>query len=103
MVYQSRGLNNTTRIETKLAAINVYPNPVVNKNVQMQFSTPLKGNFNVVITTAEGKTITANKLELSGEKNRNVQLNKSITPGAYLLRLVDANGKQVYNSTIVIQ
>lgn len=103
LVYQSRGLNNTTRIETKLAAINVYPNPVVNKNVQMQFSTPLKGNFNVVITTAEGKTITANKLELSGEKNRNIQLNKSITPGAYLLRLVDANGKQVYNSTIVIQ
>lgn len=103
LVYQSRGANNTSLVETKLSAINVYPNPVVNKNVQLQFSTPLKGNYNVVITSAEGKTITTNKLELTGERNRNVQLNKGITPGAYLLRLLDNNGKQVYNSTIVIK
>jgi hypothetical protein len=103
LVYQNRRTNNTLLVENKLSNINIFPNPVVNKNVQLQFNIPMKGSFNLVLTTVEGKTVTTNKVELVGERNKNIQLNKSITPGAYLLRMVDLNGKQVYNNTIIVQ
>lgn len=103
LVYQSRGTINNLVVENKFTSVQVFPNPVVNKNIQLQFNTPLKGNYSVVINTVEGKTIAINKVNLNNERNRNIQLNKSVAPGAYLLSLVDANGKQIFNNTIIVQ
>lgn len=104
LVYQSRvGQNINTISAIAENSVKVFPNPVTNKQVNLQFNQPLKGNYTATITDASGKMIQTNVLNLNGELNRNLKLDKMASKGIYLIRLVDESGKAVLNQKLMVQ
>jgi hypothetical protein len=104
LVYQSRGVNNTNVMAASVEnGVKIFPNPVTNKQVNLQFTQPLKGNFIVTITDVSGKQVQTTVLSLNGENNRSLNLNKAAGKGMYLIRLVDENGKSVMNQKLMVQ
>lgn len=104
LVYQSRGVNNnsvlTTRVEN---VVKVFPNPITNKQLNLQFTQPLQGNYTVAITDVSGKLVQTTSINLNGEGHRNLRLDKAAGKGLYMIRLVDENGKAVLNQKLVVQ
>ncbi len=104
LVYQSRGVNNTNVMAASVEnGVKIFPNPVTNKQVNLQFTQPLKGNYIVTITDVSGKQVQTTVLSLNGENNRSLNLNKAAGKGMYLIRLVDENGKSVMNQKLMVQ
>lgn len=104
LVYQSRGVSNTTVINRNVEnRVKVFPNPVTNKQVNLQFAEPLTGNYTVSITDVSGKQVQTNILNLNGEQNRSLSLGKAAGKGIYMIRLLDENGKAVMNQKLLVQ
>ena len=82
-------INNIVSADDNLKKLSVYPNPVRNA-LNIQFPTDYKGNFNLQILDATGKTYEIGKVRLqTGGSNTQVNLSRlSLKPGLYYLRVV---------------
>jgi hypothetical protein len=84
--------------------INVFPNPVANKNFTVQFAKVPVGKYNLVMTDAAGKNVLARALSIgiAGQTER-ISIPKSAGGGVYLLKLTGADKQTMYSDKIVVQ
>lgn len=82
--------------------IAVYPNPVINKTLNVKFSSLDAGKYNLVVFNSAGKTVVRNVVELgSANLTRSFQLG-NLAAGIYHLVLQDDAGKK-WQSTFLVQ
>ena len=83
-------------------AVMVYPNPVINKNINVNFNKLQTGNYVIEVADINGKLVKNKNININGTTSEKINLDKSAA-GIYLLRVVDANGKTVYTKKVVIE
>lgn len=75
------------------ASINIYPNPVVDKKINIQFSNQPKGTYQVQLINAIGQVVYNVNIILSDNNSvQSIQLSRTVTPGDYKLKITDTNG-----------
>lgn len=85
------------------ASINVYPNPVANKTVQLQVNNPVSATWRISLHYPNGSRKALNTLEISaGTSATTIALPGNIAPGIYQLSFTDeANQVQVKTITVL--
>lgn len=81
--------------------ITVYPNPVLNKKVQIQFSNAEKMNCRISFINSDGKEVWSEKTTLPAGANRTVQLPQHIQSGIYRCIISDLSGI-IDSKTIIV-
>lgn len=90
--------------ETTDGRVQVYPNPVVNKQFALQFN-QLEGNYTVQVTDAMGRQQKAQTIVNVKGKGQieAVELPASTLKGVYLVKVLDHTSKTVFTRKIVVQ
>ncbi len=94
----ARTMMNSQNAET----ITVYPNPVINKKVQIQFSNTETMKCRIAFINSNGKEVWSESAVVPAGANRTVQLPQHITSGVYRCILWDATGIKDAKTIIVL-
>ena len=74
----------------------IFPNPIVNKLLTIQFKNYSPGNYQLIITNKNGQLIQRSNVNLlGGIEKTTLKLNTSIAPGNYTLK-ISGNQKAAY-------
>lgn len=85
--------------------VKIYPNPVANGNTcSLQFNEVDKGEYTAILTNIDGRMVQQSPFFVP-DKNYvfHLDLNKEVSAGAYLLRIMNKAGKLFYNGKIVVE
>jgi hypothetical protein len=83
--------------------ISVYPNPVANKQMNVQFNNQATGNYGVKLINSNGSTVYQNNVTVnSNNLVRTMPLQNNTAAGTYQLIITDASGKTQLQSVIVL-
>ncbi len=83
--------------------ISVYPNPVVNKTFAIQFDKLPAGKYSIEINDVNGKRVITKTIAINGLQNERLQLPKASSAGLYFIKVLNTNGKTVFNDKVVVQ
>ena len=83
--------------------ITVYPNPVTDNNVQLQFSDQIAGKYSVILVQANGAEKLLTTLQVgAGQATESVKLPQLLPAGIYHLKITDPGGKVILKPIQVI-
>jgi hypothetical protein len=86
-----------------LPLISVYPNPVVDKNMQVQFLNQPAVTYHLQLMSYTGAVVYQSKVEVNSTHTVNMQrLPRGIAPGQYQLRVTGSNDVQVKLPVLVL-
>ena len=87
------------------AGFGVYPNPVVNKTVNLKFTQVAKGNYFVSIYNNLGKQVSTKQIQhAGGTATYNTNINAVLPTGLYKLSIYPAlGGNAVYTTSVLVQ
>jgi hypothetical protein len=71
-----------------VASVTVVPNPIEGKIVNLKLSQLSKGNFNISITDAFGRTILKKEMLLDGSGTVQLNLPSSVSAGNYFVKVM---------------
>lgn len=93
----------STRQEMQMeTGITVYPNPVINKKLQVQFVNQPAGKYSIQLVNNAGQQVYTGMTQVTGkEAVRQIQLDNSLPAGVYLLSFSDAEGKKSTQQVII--
>ena len=111
--YRIKAVSSGGRIQyspiAKLCTVNaakditVYPNPVVNKTVQLQFNKQAAGKYNISLIYSNGVRQSLLSMQLGiGQESRSVKLPQSLAAGTYRLQFVGADNKAIIKTIQVL-
>ncbi len=87
----------------KASSINVYPNPVLNNQFNVQLSNLNKGNYTISVYNTIGQLVYSKSLSYGGQSTSlSIQLPTSVAKGIYRVSLNDGISN-VSNKTISVQ
>ncbi len=80
-------------------SIGIYPNPITDGIIHLQFVNQPKGRYGIRLLNPLGKTITAKQIEHAGGNGTiNVEWDYNLAHGVYQLRVLKPGGKmQIIN------
>jgi hypothetical protein len=95
----------TVRAEEKFAnLISIYPNPVTNNQVTVQFRKLPAGNYTVELRDALGRSVLQKKISINSEtETQTLSLTQSNARGVYMVKVFDAGNQSVFTQKIVVE
>jgi hypothetical protein len=104
LVYQSKGTIATIKNEVATKGeVSIYPNPAINKNFNLNFNKLNAGNYSIIVTDINGKSILIKSLTINSNATEKVSLPTATGSGVYMLRVVDESGKAVFTNRLVVE
>jgi hypothetical protein len=89
--------------KASLPVISVYPNPVVDKNMQVQFLNQPAGTYQLQLLSYSGAVVYQSNVEVNSTHTVNMQrLPRGIAPGQYQLRVMGSDAVQVKVPVLVL-
>lgn len=83
--------------------VQIYPNPVINKQFALQFN-QMEGNYTVQVSDVMGRQKMQNIVNVKGKGQiESVQLPATTLKGVYLVKVLDYTNKTVFTRKIVVQ
>jgi hypothetical protein len=84
--------------------ISIYPNPVTANNFKITFDNKAAGEYNVAVTDLQGRVIMSKQVfVVSPNQVEMIKLKSKPASGMYMVRVVDANQKQVFTQKLVVE
>ena len=82
-------------------AVTAYPNPVTTGRLNVQFNNFSTGKYIIQLNEIGGKSVLKKEAKISGSQMESISV-ASVAAGTYIIRVIDANGKAVYDNKIII-
>lgn len=80
---------------TSNGTIAVYPNPVINNNIQVRFAGMEQGTYNVSLITTDGKTLFTKSVQLqTANETHSIQPGMHVAAGKYILVIRDQQNRK---------
>ena len=84
--------------------VNVYPNPVKNKLINLYFNGSLQGKHALEVVDVSGKRIALKTVELdANSSSQTIQLPASTTAGMYVVHVLNKNNNKVFTGNVVVE
>lgn len=84
--------------------IQIFPNPVANRQFSLQFGQLDAGEYTVQMTDIMGRQILQRIVNVSGEgQTETIRIDKQTAQGFYLVKVIDKNSKAVFSKKLVVQ
>ena len=104
----ARTIANTTTITNEVVAktttgINVYPNPVVNKTMNIQFSNQPAGDYNLTLINQSGQAVYRSTISINAKNaTKAISLNAAVSAGNYEMVVTAADGAKSVQQIIIL-
>lgn len=109
----SNFLSNTAKKDfTTIAApqerfaklISIYPNPVLNNRIAVQFSKVPKGDYTMELTDVLGRSVMVRKINIANQDQLQVlPLHENNSKGIYMVKVYDAGNQSVFTQKVMVQ
>jgi hypothetical protein len=97
-------ISRTIPANTGDGKINIYPNPITNKQFVIQFNQLDAGNYTVQVTDVTGRQIVQQSVTVGSEnQSQTIKLPSITSGGFYLVKVTDINKKSVFSTKVVVQ
>ncbi len=84
--------------------INIYPNPVTDKQFVIQFRDLTAGSYTVNVTDVTGRQVVQQVVNVNAEnQNQTIRMTDAASKGIYLVKINDTNNRSVFTSKLVVQ
>ena len=84
------------------AGITIYPNPVENKTIHIQFNNQQPGNYNIQLTNKLGQLVYNSNIQLgANEMARFLPLDETVTAGNYQISIIAGNGVKTVQQVMI--
>jgi hypothetical protein len=84
--------------------VQVYPNPVRENVLTVQFNDLTPGNYSLELTDILGRQVMQKKIGIGGEQQtEKININPNAARGIYLVKLRDQDSKEVFLQKVVVQ
>ena len=81
--------------------ISIYPNPVVNSKVNVQFTNQQNGKYSISLVNKAGQVVHSAIINNEGSGNQTLDLPSSILTGSYQMKIMMPDGKTQSQSLII--
>ncbi len=84
--------------------VNVYPNPVKNKLINLYFNGSLQGKHALEVVDVSGRRIALKTVELDARSSsQTIQLPHSTTAGMYIVHVLNMSNSKVFTGNVVVE
>jgi hypothetical protein len=84
-------------------SLNIYPNPVVNKTIQMQINAVAAGNYTMSLIDMGGRELPLGTLKLAaGQSNQSIKIPAQMAAGLYRLKIITADNQILIKTVTVL-
>ena len=84
--------------------INIYPNPITNKQFVIQFNQLDAGAYTVQLTDVMGRQVMQRNVNVGGDnQSQSFNVPAAAAAGVYLVKVTDMNNKSVFSTKVVVQ
>jgi hypothetical protein len=84
--------------------ISVYPNPVTNDNVTIQFNKVPDGDYVIELIDVFGRTVMQRTVAVNNEDQvQNLAISRSYARGTYLVKVFDRTARAVFTQKVLVQ
>lgn len=85
-------------------AVQIYPNPVVDKRFTVQFSKLPAGDYTIELSDVNGKSLQQKRVVVTAlQQAQSMMLPASSAKGVYLVKVVDRSNKAVFEQKVMVQ
>jgi hypothetical protein len=94
-----------SRLEEKFSKlIAVYPNPVTNNRISVQFNKVPHGDYTVELTDVLGRSVMQRKISINNEQQvQPLSLSEGNSKGIYMVKVYDVEKQSVFTQKVVVQ
>jgi Secretion system C-terminal sorting domain len=97
-------INRTITPNSGDGKINIYPNPITNKQFVIRFNQLDAGAYTVQLTDVMGRQVMQQIVNVSGEnQSQTFKVPAASAGGVYLVKVTDTNSKSVFSTKVVVQ
>lgn len=82
--------------------ISIFPNPVVNRTVNVSFDAFSGKNHTIQLVDVNGHIILNRTININGKTTSQLILPRSVNSGTYIIKVNDGNGKEQYSGKIIV-
>ncbi len=103
---EANNLLNGALLPVAISSSNakVFPNPVTNASFNIMFNNKKAGKYVVVVTDLAGRIVLSKSSTISeGSQNQKINLNKNVSKGLYIVKVLDDKKTVIINEKILIQ
>jgi len=84
------------------SSITVFPNPVVNRTINVVFDAFAGKDHTVQLVDVNGHILLNKILNINGKTTSQIILPRNVNSGTYILKVNDGNGKEQYSGKIIV-
>ncbi len=101
-VVANRVIPDASEIETN--KIQIFPNPVTNRQFAIHFSQLEAGEYTIQMTDMMGRQIMQRVINVGGDgQTETIRIDKQTAQGFYLVKVMDKGSKAVFSKKLVVQ
>ena len=102
--FQSVPLTRVAAADKFAHLIAVYPNPVTNNNITVQFNKIPNGEYIVELIDALGRSVVQKRVTVNMEdQTQSLSINKNYARGTYLVKVFDKEKQSVFTQKVLVQ
>jgi hypothetical protein len=118
-VFRSSDLANSNFLDTKpkgdfktisapqerfAKLISIYPNPVTNNRISVQFNKVPVGDYTLELTDVLGRSVMLRKINIANQDQLQVlPLNENSAKGIYMVKVYDGGNQSVFTQKVMVQ
>jgi hypothetical protein len=96
--------NLTGKEEIYSRLITVYPNPVTNNNVTIQFNKVPNGDYIIDLIDVMGRSVMKKRVTVTDKDQvQSLSIRSTDARGAYLVKVFDASARSVFTQKVLVQ
>ena len=103
LIYQSKVSTVSAPVVATNNSIEIFPNPVVNRNYNVQFGKLPVGNYTIEISDMNGRKVSSKTVAINGAQSLKMSLPASTNTGLYMVRVYNTTGNAVYTNKLAVE
>jgi hypothetical protein len=101
---QNVQLTRTPAADKFAKRISVYPNPVTNDNITLQFNKVPNGDYVIELTDVLGRSVLQKRITINNEdQTHSLFISRNSAGGTYLVKVFDKESQSVFTKKVLVQ
>lgn len=101
---QNVQLTRTPAADKFAKRISVYPNPVTNDNITLQFNKVPNGDYVIELTDVLGRSVLQKRITINNEdQTHSLFISRNSARGTYLVKVFDKESQSVFTKKVLVQ
>ena len=100
---RGNGLEKNKTIESPASSIAIFPNPVKDGMINLQFSSIQSGDYQIIITNQQGSVVDSRTISLNENEAKKTLIINGLASGSYILSMKGRKGEKFHSEFLILK